>query len=72
MIIGFIFGLSVIFENVIEKKKINSFSSHAGIVKRSPSSIVPGIWITVTFIHQTLCYLQMTMPVKKHAQEWKL
>ena len=36
--------------------------SHAGIVKRSLSTIAPGIWITVTFIHQTLSYLQMTPP----------
>ena len=36
--------------------------SRAGIVKRSLSIIVLDIWVTVSFIHQTSDYIEMTLP----------
>ena len=38
--------------NILQEKG-NIFSSQAGPVERSPSIIVPDIWITVRSIHRT-------------------
>ena len=44
-------------------KLIREFTdSPAGRVKRSPSSIVPDIGITVSFIHQTSDYIEISIP----------
>ena len=44
---------------------INLFSSPAGCVERSPSIIVPDIWIKVSLSHQTSHYIQMTRPAAR-------
>ena len=44
---------------------INLFSSPAGQVERSPSTIVPDIWITVSLSHQISHYIQMTRPAAR-------
>ena len=46
-----------------EKGKV--FSSLAGSVERSPSILVPDIWITVSLSHQTSHYIQTTIPAAR-------
>ena len=46
----------------ILQEKVNSL---AGSVERSPSILVPGIWITVSLSHQISHYIQMTIPAAR-------
>ena len=45
------------------------FSSHAGQMERSPSIIVPDIWITLSLSHQISHYIQMTRPAARDMKE---
>ena len=41
------------------------FSSHAGQMEKSPSILVPDIWITLSLSHQISHYIQMTIPAAR-------